>query len=806
MVFYTSSESRFCAYEKPLLNHVRTADEVYSSTIEIFGSNFVDTGIIKVRFNALDSEAQTVHEVNASFISESCIECIPGNKHTPGSLVSVAIALNGQQYVSETISGNKEDHITFSLFKRPVVKSIYPRSGSPTGGTLVSLMGDNFVETGQILVRLVSNTPRTFVRDVNGFYKDGCIWFHMPSFTETFAPVEQESLGLTDARIVDSPKSVTVNLCVHGGMSFKAQNAKRDAMQYDLHPLASILHLNPGNGPLFGGTRLSVIGTGFVDTKTIVVKFETAIETHLVGATFVSHTAIFCTVPSFANEGRALVTVAMNGVDFCFSDLKYVLWRDWFTKPKDLPQSSPRIPLEEHATQEAARAIRRARLKLNTFSDKLNIYGGALADGKTHVSKRIAEENETVFWDLEGIVSKDKLAQRSQRARHRQVGLANRRTVNPLGFLDSNPFQKDAVAYFKHRKRALSFAGKLDLCWEWRAFSALEDAASVVPLRMSSSLPVTRRESFWCVDSHVSLMQSSQDRTNVLESSLWARISCGSDKFVRGMERWKSYHLLTQDVNTVWKKTKQLECEDMQSGEWAKISVRLRTRAWLVGTALVEQSDIFVTDSSSERAMKRVRALSVAGRKRPRGSSLVGGQDESQGGVNIKNGWRMWCIRGTRHTVKKTIAQLGIKKAVGSRMLLPISMADFVRYLASENHTSRRRHVTVGGDPTRRFLDYFGVDLDAVKDEDVFRETEERPQRDCVDGEEGDDIEGVAQMEKNKSKSMIDDIIAHFHDPNLAAETRGELLQAFEDEDSFFSGLTDFEIFQNIFKSHFGTF
>ena len=139
--------------------------------------------------------------------------------------------------------------------------------------------------------------------------------------------------------------------------------------------------------------------------------------------------------------------------------------------------------------------------------------------------------------------------------------------------------------YFKHRENALSFVGKLELCWEWRAFSALEGAASVIPPRMSTSLPVSSRKSFWCVDSHVSLMQSAHDRTNVLESSLWSRISCGSDKFVSGMERWKSYQLLVHDVNAVWRKTKSLECEDIQSGEWAKISVRLRTRAWLVGAA-----------------------------------------------------------------------------------------------------------------------------------------------------------------------------------------------------------------------------
>ena len=413
MVFYTSSKSRFCAYEKPLLGYVRTADEVYSSAIEIFGAKFVDTGSIKVRFNAVNSKARTADEVDATFVSESCIECVPGNKHTPGTLVSVSVALNGQQYVSERVPGNKEEHISFSLFKRPVVTSIFPRSGRPSGGTLVALLGKNFVETGQILIRLVSNgTPKPIVRDVSGFFQDGCIWFNMPSFTQTFAPVEQESLEFADPSVANVPECITVNLCVHGGMSFKAHNAKEDAMEYHLHSLASILHLNPGNGPLFGGTRLTVVGTGFVDTKTIVVKFETAAETHLVGATFVSTTTIFCTVPSFAKDGEALVTVAMNGIDFCFSDLKYVLWRDWFTKPKDLPQSSPRIPLEDHGAQEAARAVRRARLKLNTFSDKLNFYGGALADGKGHVSKRIAEENETVFWDSEGVISKGELVRR----------------------------------------------------------------------------------------------------------------------------------------------------------------------------------------------------------------------------------------------------------------------------------------------------------------------------------------------------------------------------------------------------------
>ena len=244
--------------------------------------------------------------------------------------------------------------------------------------------------------------------------------------------------------------------------------------------------------------------------------------------------------------------------------------------------------------------------------------------------------------------------------------------------------------------------------------------------------------------------------------------------------------------------------------------------------SLVEQSDIFVTDSSSDKAMKRVRALSVAGRKHVREGSMVGTKEGAQGGANNKNGWRMWCIRGTRNMVKKTIAQLGIKKAAGGRMLLPISMADFVRYLASENHTSRRRHVPVGGDPTERFLEYFGVDLDAVKAEDAVvgnDDGKDQHAADFVEGEGGavlgearkgkgdvrsdtdrgdeDDKSIDDQPELLKPRSMVDEIVAEFHDPYVAAQRREELLRAFEDEDSFFSGLTDFAIFADVFKSHY---
>lgn len=90
-----------------------------------------------------------------------------------------------------------------------------------------------------------------------------------------------------------------------------------------------VLSTSPGSGPVTGDTLLQVIGTTFVDTGMIAVRFQNSSHTLITNGTYVNSTLILCRTPSFATLlPSAIVTVeiALNGQQFTGNNVTFMYY------------------------------------------------------------------------------------------------------------------------------------------------------------------------------------------------------------------------------------------------------------------------------------------------------------------------------------------------------------------------------------------------------------------------------------------------------------------------------------------------
>lgn len=140
-----------------------------STSIVVSGSTFVDTGAIVVRF----SQGSTVADVNATFVSASQIHC--WSPAFDAVEATVVVALNGQQF--STVSSSFTYYGTSVVIYRfligltganVAISGTVPASGPVGGGTALRILGQNFVNTSEILIRFsasgfVGNVTATFI-------------------------------------------------------------------------------------------------------------------------------------------------------------------------------------------------------------------------------------------------------------------------------------------------------------------------------------------------------------------------------------------------------------------------------------------------------------------------------------------------------------------------------------------------------------------------------------------------------------------------------------------------------------------
>jgi len=155
----------------------------------------------------------------------------------------------------------------------PTVTSVSPNSGPTTGGTSVTITGANFRSGGTVTF---GTAPATNVTVVNG--------------TTITATTPAGSAGAATVTVTD-PDGQSGSLA--GGFTFA--------------PVPSVSSVSPNNGPVAGGTSVTISGTNFVTGATVT--FGSSAATNV---TLVNSTTITATTPA-GNAGAATVTVTNQG-------------------------------------------------------------------------------------------------------------------------------------------------------------------------------------------------------------------------------------------------------------------------------------------------------------------------------------------------------------------------------------------------------------------------------------------------------------------------------------------------------------
>ncbi|CAM9110992.1 unnamed protein product, partial [Choristocarpus tenellus] len=247
--------------------------------ITVRGSGFANTSSLSCGFLCLNG---VMIKSPASFSSTNSAICMsPRLDH--GVVCGHG---GGTFFVSVILSLNSVDYSThgpqFLYFKPVVVLGVSPELGSERGGTLVTVIGHNFIPSEELSCRFGAQLPVPAV-----FVNSETIQCVAP-----FSKLGPVSVSLTASN----------NL-----VEFSSTSAL-----FEYHRAALPESFNPWAGPILGGTHVTVKGRDFHPSKRLACRFGT-INIH---ATWESPTHILCKSPASAFAGPVRVQVTQNGVDW----------------------------------------------------------------------------------------------------------------------------------------------------------------------------------------------------------------------------------------------------------------------------------------------------------------------------------------------------------------------------------------------------------------------------------------------------------------------------------------------------------
>ncbi|GMH75268.1 hypothetical protein TL16_g06703 [Triparma laevis f. inornata] len=243
------------------------------------GVRFGRNDNILCRFGASEESSE---EVEAAWISEKTVECdspeVDESKISPIYLSSN----NGLDWSSTGYD--------FTYYSNPIVKSVSPSAGPMSGGTPVTIIGENVadVDTISCVFGDIVVVPTTISHDIETNLSTlVCL---SPSTT--------------------SPSNMALSISLNGGSNFVS-----GSYTFTSHESVSPSSIYPMSGPVDGNSMVSVYGANFIDTEDLSCRFGDEV----VPATFVSASLLTCVsppLPSTATTTTALLQISTNGVDY----------------------------------------------------------------------------------------------------------------------------------------------------------------------------------------------------------------------------------------------------------------------------------------------------------------------------------------------------------------------------------------------------------------------------------------------------------------------------------------------------------
>lgn len=228
------------------------------TVVTMTGAGFADTRVILCEFGSPGTL------VPGRWMDSGTVSCV-SPPHMPG-VVTLRLSMNGQQFV--------ETGQSFEYLVESTIRAITPSSGPWHGGTVVEVTGTGFVNsTGLSCLLANRRLPATFV-DI------GRLRCTTPAIAAT-------------SPLLSLPLEVTNN-----GMDF----TKRSTAQFSFVPALAIRHLWPTNGPVDGGTSVSMYGSGFSSGESNVLCIFRGVDAQETLATVSSDNELSCPAPPYVGS------------------------------------------------------------------------------------------------------------------------------------------------------------------------------------------------------------------------------------------------------------------------------------------------------------------------------------------------------------------------------------------------------------------------------------------------------------------------------------------------------------------------
>ena len=324
----------------------------------VTGRNFPPTLHLACRFGDV--------ETSSWWINASLIEC-ESPLHADTNSIELAVTVTGSWLSVNTL--------TFSYHEPVRIDTQHPSSGPTMGGTMITILGSNFVfspllrcrfgwtespasyispeeircvlpahEASHVSVSISLNrhdyvvSPITFTYEAPLTIVDflpalgptvggtAVVLTTSGELSATWAPVSCKFGGM-DGRFVSQLSPTKVQClsppheaeAVHVSVSTSGEDRYVSVSPFLFVQAANVLALTPQSGPVRGGVAVRVRGLNFVDTTQLLCRFG---RNEVVGR-FVETSVVECVTPH-GKPSEVAVEVSVNGVDFTMDGVHFL--------------------------------------------------------------------------------------------------------------------------------------------------------------------------------------------------------------------------------------------------------------------------------------------------------------------------------------------------------------------------------------------------------------------------------------------------------------------------------------------------
>ena len=249
------------------------------TAVQIFGSGFVSELLSTTVVN-FDGSLRPATDVASTIMFATT----PASTIQLTRIITVSISLNLGLSTSLTT-------VQFVYYVVPFLNGLEPIIGSPVGGTVLTVRGAVFINTGNLRCQ---------------FSKKDALPDDLPLLGSSVTYLSPLEIACV------SPAAEVGDYSVRIGLSQEDQDLSISSMAYTYLPAPVLRYVFPSAGPIDGGARITVYGGVFSSLSSISCKFGSSVSP----GSYLSSDAVICVPSLAAAPGLVNLTVSLNSQDW----------------------------------------------------------------------------------------------------------------------------------------------------------------------------------------------------------------------------------------------------------------------------------------------------------------------------------------------------------------------------------------------------------------------------------------------------------------------------------------------------------